>query len=310
MSLAIETRELSKRYGEGDDLAVDAVTLRVDRGEIYALLGPNGSGKSTFVKMLVTLLAATSGSARVAGIDVTMDPEDVRSSIGVTLQDVGVDPVQTTQELLVAQGRLSGLDRASSRERASELLDVVGLGSKADDRVKTLSGGQRRRLDLALSLVHEPSILFLDEPTTGLDPSARRDLWREIRRLADAGTTIFLTTQYLEEADQLADRIGILRAGKLIEEGTAPELKDRLGRQQIVVGVDDVDKALELLAQWATEADGDTVRVEVDNVARSIPQIVSLLAGGGVDVAEVRSESSTLDDVFEQLTNDAEAVAA
>jgi ABC-2 type transport system ATP-binding protein len=294
---------LSKRYRPDGPFAVDEVSLAVDDGEIYALLGPNGSGKSTFVKMLVTLLASTDGSATVAGIDVMDDPAAVRAAIGVTLQDVGVDPVQTANELLVAQGRLTGLDRTTSSSTAERLLDVVGLSDKANEKVKTLSGGQRRRLDLALSLVHEPTILFLDEPTTGLDPSARRDLWAEIRRLSTAGTTIFLTTQYLEEADQLADRIGILRDGQLIEEGTSKQLKDRLGRQQVIVSVDDTTAARSTLQGLEIWVDGDQLTIDVDNAERDAARIVSDLAGAGIAVRSVRSIAPSLDEVFVELTS-------
>jgi ABC-2 type transport system ATP-binding protein len=294
---------LSKRYRPDGPFAVDEVSLAVDDGEIYALLGPNGSGKSTFVKMLVTLLASTDGSATVAGIDVMDDPAAVRAAIGVTLQDVGVDPVQTANELLVAQGRLTGLDRTTSSSTAERLLDVVGLSDKANEKVKTLSGGQRRRLDLALSLVHEPTILFLDEPTTGLDPSARRDLWAEIRRLSTAGTTIFLTTQYLEEADQLADRIGILRDGQLIEEGTSKQLKDRLGRQQVIVSVDDTTAARSTLQGLEIWVDGDQLTIDVDNAERDAARIVSDLAWAGIAVRSVRSIAPSLDEVFVELTS-------
>lgn len=299
---AIEARSVSKRYDPEGAFALRDVSLSVAPGEIYGLLGPNGSGKSTFVNMLVTLIALTGGSARVAGFDVMNDPDRVRSAIGVTLQDVGVDPVQRCAELLNTQGRLTGLDRAAANRRGTELLELVGLSDKASAKVKQLSGGQRRRLDLALSLVHRPSILFLDEPTTGLDPTSRRDIWKEVNRLRREGTTVLLTTQYLEEADQLADRIGILSAGSLIEEGTPQDLKARHGAQQVVLDVDDHTKAIGILQQHTVTEDQGLLFVRVPQAHEGTAQVITHLAAGGVQVRSARSIAPTLDDVFLKLT--------
>ncbi|MFZ9231247.1 MAG: ABC transporter ATP-binding protein, partial [Ilumatobacteraceae bacterium] len=202
----IVARELVRHFGTGDNIvkAVDGVDLEVHTGEIFGLLGPNGAGKSTIVRMLTTLLKPTSGTAHVAGFDVAKEADKVRRSIGVALQDAAIDPLMTGRELLNLQAVLYGLSKSAGRARGDELLERVGLTAAAERRVGTYSGGMRRRLDLALSLVHEPTVLFLDEPTTGLDPMSRLTLWEEVRRLNQAGTTVLLTTQYLEEADQLA----------------------------------------------------------------------------------------------------------
>jgi ABC-2 type transport system ATP-binding protein len=232
---AVEAQGLVKRYRSraGDVDAVRGVDLRVEAGEIFGFLGPNGAGKSTTVKMLTTLLSITEGSARVAGEDVGHDPDAVRRRIGVALQEAGLDPRQTGRELLVLQGRLFGLAPADAAARAEELLELVELTDAADRRIKSYSGGMKRRLDLASALVHEPDVLFLDEPTTGLDPASRVTVWDEVRRINERGTTVFLTTQYLEEADQLCDRLAIIDDGLIVREGTPARLKadlrERLG---------------------------------------------------------------------------------
>jgi ABC-2 type transport system ATP-binding protein len=226
-TLAVEAAQLVKKYtGRGSDVeAVRGVDLAVRAGEVFGFLGPNGAGKSTTVRMLTTLMSITSGSARVAGIDVTAHPDEARRKIGVALQEVGLDERQTGRELLVLQARLFGQDAATAAARAQELLELVEIDDAADRRIKTYSGGMKRRLDLASSLVHEPTVLFLDEPTTGLDPASRLTVWEEVRRINDRGTTVFLTTQYLEEADQLCDRIAIIDGGLIVREGTPAELK-------------------------------------------------------------------------------------
>jgi ABC-2 type transport system ATP-binding protein len=218
---------LVKRYDgrNGDIDAVRGVDLRVEAGEVFGFLGPNGAGKSTTVKMLTTLLTITSGSAQVAGIDVAGDPDEVRRRIGVALQEAGLDPRQTGRELLVLQARLFGLSPDEATARASDLLALVELEDAADRRIKGYSGGMKRRLDLASALVHEPEVLFLDEPTTGLDPASRLTVWDEVRRINERGTTVFLTTQYLEEADQLCDRLAIIDDGRIVREGTPGQLK-------------------------------------------------------------------------------------
>jgi len=229
--IAVETTQLMKRYrgrGGNEVEAVRGVDLEVRSGEVFGFLGPNGAGKSTTVKMLTTLLSITSGTARVLGIDVAARPADARRAIGVALQEAGLDPRQTGRELLVLQSRLFGASAAAARSRADELLELVDLVDAADRRIKTYSGGMKRRLDLASALVHQPQVLFLDEPTTGLDPASRLTIWDEVRRINTAGTTVFLTTQYLEEADQLCNRVAIIDGGLIVREGTPTALKDEL----------------------------------------------------------------------------------
>ncbi len=205
--------------------------LEVHTGEIFGFLGPNGAGKSTTVRMLTTLLTITSGRAEVAGVDVAGDPDEVRRKIGVALQEAGLDPRQTGRELLILHGRLFGLGAAEAKERAEQLLTLVELEDAADRVTKGYSGGMQRRLDLAAALVHRPEVLFLDEPTTGLDPASRLTVWEELRRINRQGTTVFLTTQYLEEADQLCDRIAIIDDGKIVREGTPERLKADLSER-------------------------------------------------------------------------------
>ncbi len=231
MTLAIEAHQLVKRYsgrGGADVEAVRGVDLEVAEGEVFGFLGPNGAGKSTTVRMLTTLMSITSGTARVAGVDVAAEPDRARTQIGVALQEAGLDPRQTGRELVTLQCRLFGQSASAAAHRTSELLALVDLEDSADRRVKTYSGGMKRRLDLASALVHEPSVLFLDEPTTGLDPASRLTVWEEMRRINARGTTVFLTTQYLEEADQLCDRLAIIDDGRIVREGTPAELKKEL----------------------------------------------------------------------------------
>jgi ABC-2 type transport system ATP-binding protein len=224
---AVRAEGLVKHYN-GREAAVEAVRgvdLEVHTGEIFGFLGPNGAGKSTTVRMLTTLLTITSGRAEVGGVDVARDPDQARQRIGVALQEAGLDPRQTGRELLVMHGQLFGLSAGQAKERAQELLALVELEDAADRVIKGYSGGMQRRLDLAAALVHEPEVLFLDEPTTGLDPASRLTVWDELRRINGHGTTIFLTTQYLEEADQLCDRLAIIDRGLIVREGTPEELK-------------------------------------------------------------------------------------
>jgi ABC-2 type transport system ATP-binding protein len=241
---AVRAAGLVKTYDSGDDSveAVRGVDLEVKSGEVFGFLGPNGAGKSTTVRMLTTLLTITGGSAEVAGFDVAGDPEGVRRRIGVALQEAGLDPRQTGRELLTLHGQLFGLDAAAAKARAEELLELVELEEAADRVTKGYSGGMQRRLDLAASLVHEPEVLFLDEPTTGLDPASRLTIWEELRRINGRGTTIFLTTQYLEEADQLCDRLAIIDGGRIVREGTPAALKAELSerRDGAAVSLDDV----------------------------------------------------------------------
>jgi ABC-2 type transport system ATP-binding protein len=227
---AVEAKGLVKTYRSrsGTVEAVRGVDLHVQQGEIFGFLGPNGAGKSTTVRMLTTLLSITAGEARVAGVDVAREPDAVRKRIGVALQEAGLDQRQTGRELLVLQGRLFDLSAEEARARAVELLELVELTDAADRRIKSYSGGMKRRLDLASALVHEPDVLFLDEPTTGLDPASRVTVWEEVRRINARGTTVFLTTQYLEEADQLCDRLAIIDGGRIVREGTSAQLKAEL----------------------------------------------------------------------------------
>jgi ABC-2 type transport system ATP-binding protein len=244
-AVAVEAEALVKHYrGRGGVVeAVRGVDLRVRAGEVFGFLGPNGAGKSTTVRMLTTLLSITSGSARVAGVDVGREPDAARRRIGVALQEAGLDPRQTGRELLVLQGRLFGLSPPDAAARAGQLLALVELEDAADRRIKGYSGGMKRRLDLASALVHEPEVLFLDEPTTGLDPASRLTVWEELRRINERGTTVFLTTQYLEEADQLCDRLAIIDGGRIVREGTPACLKAELRERQGLPGdptLDDV----------------------------------------------------------------------
>jgi ABC-2 type transport system ATP-binding protein len=234
VSSAIEAVGLVKTYPgrSGEVEAVRGVDLQVAPGEVFGFLGPNGAGKSTTVKMLTTLLSITSGRATVAGVDVASDPDGVRRKIGVALQEAGLDPRQTGRELVTLQAQLFGMSPQQARSRAQELLELVDLVDAADRRIKGYSGGMKRRLDLASALVHEPEVLFLDEPTTGLDPASRLTVWEEVRRINSRGTTVFLTTQYLEEADQLCDRLAIIDGGRIVLEGTPDDLKQALRQRQ------------------------------------------------------------------------------
>src|SRR4051795_9145582 len=245
---AIETQQLAREF-EGGITAVDGVDLEVAEGEIYGFLGPNGAGKTTTVRMLTTLLLPTGGTALVAGHDVAKDPAAVRRKIGVALQEAALDPLMTGRELLELQATLHAIPKSEGREQGQRLLDRVGLTPAADRRVGTYSGGMRRRLDLASALIHRPVVLFLDEPTTGLDPVSRKAIWEEVSKLNDDGTTVFLTTQYLEEADQLADRVGIISGGRLVAEDTPEALKAQVGRPHVhVVLVDAADRERSLVA--------------------------------------------------------------
>jgi ABC-2 type transport system ATP-binding protein len=229
-TIAVQAEQLVKHYGgkTGHVEAVRGVDLAVSEGEVFGFLGPNGAGKSTTIRMLTTLLTITSGTARVAGVDVAADPHGARRKMGVALQEAGLDARQTGRELLVLQCRLFGMPKPAAADRAQELLELVELTDAADRLVRGYSGGMKRRLDLASALVHQPEVLFLDEPTTGLDPASRLTVWDEVRRINQRGTTVFLTTQYLEEADQLCDRLAIIDAGRIVREGTPSELKAEL----------------------------------------------------------------------------------
>jgi ABC-2 type transport system ATP-binding protein len=265
MTYAIEAEQLVKHYtGRGGDVeAVRGVDLHVQQGEVFGFLGPNGAGKSTTVRMLTTLMTITSGSARVAGVDVTADPDAARTRIGVALQEAGLDIRQTGRELVILQGRLYGLTQAEAAERANDLLKLVDLLDDADRRIKGYSGGMKRRLDLASALVHRPDVLFLDEPTTGLDPASRLTVWDELRRINEQGTTVFLTTQYLEEADQLCDRLAIIDAGLIVAEGTPSELKADLRQSRGLAQEPTLDDVfLEATGRTRTREAGEVQEVQ------------------------------------------------
>ncbi len=270
----IIAERLVRHFGSGDKTvrAVDGVDLEVRPGEIFGFLGPNGAGKSTTVRVLATLLKPTAGRAAVAGYDVVAQADQVRRSIGVALQDAAIDPLMTGEELLRLQAILYGLPKSQHRSRAGELLERVGLSAAGERRVGTYSGGMKRRLDLALSLIHEPSVLFLDEPTTGLDPMSRIALWDEIRRLNGEGTTVLLTTQYLEEADQLAERIAIIDHGRIVKQGAPSELKAEVGCPTLFITVDDEQVAaarerLSAIGELRPSSDG-TIGVGLTEGAR------------------------------------------
>ena len=307
MSAAIEAHQLARAFGE--KRAVDGVDLTVARGEIYGFLGPNGAGKSTMMRMLTTLLVPTGGSASVAGFDIAHDAEKVRLRIGVALQDAALDGKQTGRELLDLQGRLYGLSKVERARRLTELLQLVDIGTAIDDRINTYSGGMKRRLDLAAALVHQPEVLFLDEPTTGLDPTSRAAVWAEVRYLNQAlGMTIFLTTQYLEEADALANRVGIIAHGKLVAEGTPTALKRSIGSDVIVARVAAGAAATvativdRVAAVERVETSGDEVVMSVANGAAAISPVAVALAEAGVVVEGLTLRTPTLDDVFLRLT--------
>jgi ABC-2 type transport system ATP-binding protein len=309
---AVLASALTRTFGATQ--AVKGVDLTVQRGEIYGFLGPNGAGKTTVVRMLCTLLRPTTGAANVAGFDVVRHAADVRLRIGVALQEAALDPEQTGRELLELQARLFGLRASDTRARIAELTDLVDIGAAIDRTVKTYSGGMRRRLDLALALVHEPEILFLDEPTTGLDPVSRRQIWAEVDRLnRSRGLTVFLTTQYLEEADALAGRVGIIAGGQIVAEGSSDELKRRVGRDIVVVILDaGADAAQELLSRAPgierIERSGSELALSVSNGPAALPVVATMLAGAqGVAVREMALRRPTLDDAFFALTGHAAA---
>jgi ABC-2 type transport system ATP-binding protein len=261
---AVQAEALVKHYGSRNGVieAVRGVDLRVEAGEIFGFLGPNGAGKSTTVKMLTTLLSITSGTARVAGLDVASEPDAVRHRIGVALQEAGLDIRQTGRELLVLQGRLFGKSPTEAAARAEELLELVELEDAADRRIKGYSGGMKRRLDLASALVHRPEVLFLDEPTTGLDPASRLTVWDEVRRINERGTTVFLTTQYLEEADQLCDRLAIIDDGRIVREGTPARLKAELRERKVLTSEPTLDDVfLDATGRTRGRVEGDVQEV-------------------------------------------------
>jgi ABC-2 type transport system ATP-binding protein len=298
---AIEARGLQRTFSGGVH-AVAGVDLDVAEREIYAFLGPNGAGKTTTVRILTTLLRPTGGSARVAGFDVVAESAQVRRTIGVALQEAALDPLMTGRELIRLQATLHGLSRDDGRRRADALLERVDLVEAADRQVGTYSGGMRRRLDLASALVHEPPVLFLDEPTTGLDPVSRKTIWAEVAQLNADGTTVFLTTQYLEEADQLANRVGIIDFGKLVAEDTPRALKAQIGHPHLEIRLSDdgADRAQEVVARFGKPLpmrDG-AVWVELEQGAGAVAPVVRALDDAGLGVEALDLVEPSLDDVF------------
>jgi ABC-2 type transport system ATP-binding protein len=298
---AIEVVGLERAFE--DVLAVQGVDLEVEEGEIYGFLGPNGAGKTTTVRMLTTLLLPTGGRATVAGHNVVSEARAVRRSIGVALQEAALDPLMTGRELIRLQATLQGIPTAEGRHRADDLLERVDLTAAADRRVGTYSGGMQRRLDLAAALVHEPRVLFLDEPTTGLDPVSRKTIWQEVRDLNDDGTTVFLTTQYLEEADQLADNVGIIDSGRIVAEGTPETLKAEIGNPHIQLqlaegSIAEAEEICARLGKLLPPKDGKKVLVEVEHGAADIPRVVRALDDAGIAVESLELVRPTLDDVF------------
>ena len=303
--LAVDVKNIKKTFKTKQDTveAVKDVSFEVKKGEIFGLLGPNGAGKSTTILMLTTLLQVTGGQAKILDLDVVKDDKLVREKIGVALQDTGIDNLLTGRELFYTTARLWGFSKKDSETRTNELLELVGLTEAADRRVKTYSGGMKRRLDLGLSLVNSPEVLFLDEPTTGLDPGSRRVLWDEIKRLRDSGVTIILTTQYLEEADELADRIAIIDEGLVVAEGTSDELKASIGGDVITLSFNsekEVTLAKELFPESLQEK--NELRITVEDGASKIPSYINELTVNGIDVSSVTASKPTLDDVFLNVT--------
>ena len=305
MTNPIEAEDLTRVFG--DLTAVNSINLSVNEGEVFGFLGPNGAGKSTAVRMLTTLLKPSDGSAKVSGYDVATEANMVRKNIGVALQDAAIDPLMTGNELLKLQAVLHGIPRQEGRARCAELLERVGLTAAGDKRVGTYSGGMRRRLDLALSLVHRPKVLFLDEPTTGLDPTSRVALWEEVRTLnKEIGTTVFLTTQYLEEADQLAQRIAIIDNGRIVREGSPATLKAGVGAPTLRVDVTDADfvAAKEIMNKLGEERPARKGRIAIglDGGTRAITAVLKALEDQDIEVQHVELDEPSLDDVFADAT--------
>ena len=303
MQPIVHAEQVEKRFGTIHALA--GVSLEIEAGIIYALLGPNGAGKTTLIRVMATLLKPDAGSATVAGIDVVHDPVAVRNRIGLAGQFAAVDEYLTGREAVEMVGRLYNLSARSARERADEVLERFSLAEDADRLVRTYSGGMKRRLDLAASLVGRPDVLFLDEPTTGIDPRSRLEVWALVRDLVGSGTTVLLTTQYLDEADQLADRIGVIHEGKLISEGTGNELKDRLGGAVIHVEVPDEARDATRTALDVDQGPSGTITLPAPDGPASLVAAVRTLDAAGITPSDIGLRRPTLDDVFVALTGHA-----
>jgi ABC-2 type transport system ATP-binding protein len=307
----VQTSELRRTFkvrGKAADVeAVRGVDLDVRAGEIFGFLGPNGAGKTTTLRMLATLLRPTSGQATVAGVDLAREPQEVRRRIGYVPQGGSTDPAETGRGELVIQGRLYGMDKKAAVARAVEVLEALELTAAADRTTGTYSGGMRRRLDVGLGIVHRPAVLFLDEPTTGLDPQARARMWDEIRGLRERGTTVFLTTHYLEEADALADRLAIIDHGKIVAEGTADALKRQVAGDVITLGIDgDQERILATVRDQAfvreASSEDELIRLYVDQGETAVPQILRILDGAGLSARTITLARPSLDDVFLRQT--------
>ena len=302
----LECEDLRKTFADGFE-AVRGITFDIEEGEAFGLLGPNGAGKTTTMRMLGTLLLPTSGRALVAGHDVVREAGAVRRAIGFAMQEAGLARYATGREHLHMMGRLYGLSRAQTRSRANELLVLFGLEEAADRQVRTYSGGMRRRIDLACGLVHRPRLLFLDEPTTGVDPTSRAALWEELRRLQGEGVSLFLTTHYLEEADRLCDRLAIVDRGVIVVRGTPDELKAEVGADVVTVGLSDSQapsaaEALGALGRVRVAGSGRSVALELTDGASAVARIVERLRGAGIVPATITVARPTLDDVFLRYT--------
>ena len=306
-AVAVEARSLGRSFKGGVD-AVRGIDLTIAHGEVFGFLGPNGAGKTTTVRMLCTLLPPTAGTATVAGADVAKDGRTVRTRIGVALQEIGLDPIATGRELLELQCGLYKIRGEQARKRTDELLELVGLTDAADRQTKTYSGGMKRRLDLASALVHNPQVLFLDEPTTGLDPASRMTIWDEVRRINEAGTTVFLTTQYLEEADQLCGRLAIIDGGRIVAEGTPESLKAEMGHDVVTVSLDGADadatqaSLCDLPGIERVLAENNELALYMEDGAGSIAEIVRCLDRDTIKVGAISVSRPTLDDVFLKAT--------
>ena len=310
-TMMIDTADLRRTFKTrtGAVEAVAGVDLHVNAGEILGFLGPNGAGKTTTLRMLATLLTPTAGDATVAGADLRREPALVRQRIGYVPQGGSTDPAETGRGELVLQGRLYGMNAADAKTRAAEVLDKLDLVSAADRPTGTYSGGMRRRLDVGLGIVHRPQVLFLDEPTTGLDPQARARMWDEIKRLRDQGTTVFLTTHYLEEADALADRLAIIDHGKIVAEGTSSQLKQKVAGDVVTIGVDGAGvnvltlvEAMPFVREASHDSETGLIRLYVDRGETAVPHLLRSLDAAGYEPTSISLNKPSLDDVFLRQT--------